>query len=218
MFLNAKNKGQIRNKEIYVLNMIYKMIESNCQEESNEKETRELTSIYYKIVNRNSFICKGLLERSYYFQNNNINQFNVLAPESSYTQVKKDLIYYWQQDSISDTIEDIAQLINTSFLSSKQNKTREAFEIGELVSYNQIGRICFVDSNSSSNNYEIKDSLGNVTTNQYDIHQLPNNQVLIVSKNIISFGDLFVKIKKLNNNTPVIVQGIFEEQFETQFE
>lgn len=197
MFLNAKNKGIIKNKELYLLNMIFKLVDLNCLIGDSEINKRKLNSLYYKILNKYSFLCKSDLDRSYYFKSKDINKtFEV--DENCEVAPKEDKIYYWQSEVIKDEISKIKLLINPTFLSTKQFDTYENFEIGKTISYNNIGRICFLDSNSNTLNYEIKDSLGNITTTQYDIEQLPNNQVLIVSKNIMSFGDIDIKIKKLN--------------------
>lgn len=219
MFLNARNKGVIKNKELYLLNLIAKLLKDDCFAESNNQDQSKLNSIYYKILNKYPFLCKTELERTYYFKSNNINPtFEV--NENCVTEPEiYNKIYYWQSEETKDNIEDIKLLINQSFLDAKQFDTYQNFETGKTITYNNIGRICFLDSNSSSLNYEIKDSLGNITTDQYDIQQLPNNQVLIVSKNIMSFGDLFIKIKKITNNNPTpITSGIFEDTFGIEFE
>lgn len=218
MFLNAKNKGIIKNKELYLLNMIFKLVDLNCLIGDSEINKKKLNSLYYKILNKYSFLCKSDLDRTYYFKSKNINKtFEV--DQSCEIITKEYKIYYWQSEVIKDEISQIKLLINPTFLSTKQFDTYQNFELGKTITYSDIGRICFLDSNSNTVNYEIKDILGNLITDQFDIENLPNNQTLIVSKNIMSFGDIKLKIKKITNNNPTpITSGIFEDTFGIEFE
>lgn len=59
LFLDAKNKGIIRNKELSLLNLIYKLLNSECLLDINFKKRRALIDLYYKILNKYSFLCKS---------------------------------------------------------------------------------------------------------------------------------------------------------------
>ena len=215
---NSKKTGKLNPFEVDYINLIYTLLH-NCDLKISNRNRKELVTLYNRITYTSKTIChKEIIEPVHYNIKNNFTQAEC-SDCSEIPAVKNKKIYYWQSEIITDSIEDIKLLINQAFLDTKQFDTYSNFETGKTITYNNIGRICFLDSNSNSLNYEIKDSLGNITTDQYDIEQLPNNQVLIVSKNIISFGDLFIKIKKITNNNPTpIVSGIFEDTFGIEFE
>lgn len=59
LLLDAKNKGIIRNKELSLLNLIFKLLKHNCYNDLNNKEQKKLLSLYYKILNKYSFLCKS---------------------------------------------------------------------------------------------------------------------------------------------------------------
>lgn len=194
---NSKKTGKLNPLEIDYINLIYTLLH-NCDLMISNRNRKELVTLYNRITYSSKTIChKEIIEPVHYNIKNNFVQAE--CSDCSEVPVVKDYkLYYWQSEIITNSIEDIKLLINQTFLDTKQFDNYTNFELGKLILYTNVGRICFLDSNSNTLNYEIKDSLGNIITNQYDIEQLPNNQVLIVSKNIISFGDLFIKIKKLN--------------------
>lgn len=85
MVENAKNKAVIRSREIYLLNLIYKLIKSNCSDELSE-DNKKLLNLYYKLFSRYNFLCRAILSRDYYLNNINTNQTyinsnNNTAPE-----------------------------------------------------------------------------------------------------------------------------------------
>lgn len=70
IFLDAKNKGIIRNKELSLLDIIYNILKTDCFEEIENNKKRALLSLYFRILNKYSFLCKSELSRSYYLYNN----------------------------------------------------------------------------------------------------------------------------------------------------
>jgi hypothetical protein len=58
LLLDAKNKGVINNKELSLLNLVYNLLKHNCYYDLNNKNRKKLESLYYKILNKYSFLCK----------------------------------------------------------------------------------------------------------------------------------------------------------------
>ena len=194
---SSKILGKLNPLEIDYINIIYTLLHS-CGLEISNKKRKELVTLYNRISYNSKNIChKKIIEPIHY----NKKEVSIQSECNDCNEVpvqNNSRIYYWQSEVITDNISQIKLLINPTFLSTKQFDTYQSFESGKTITYSNIGRICFLDSNSNTVNYEIKDNLGNIITDQFDIENLPNNQTLIVSKNIMSFGDIFIKIKKLN--------------------
>lgn len=191
----SKVYGKLNPLSIYYIDIIYNLI-YNCGLSVDEKQLSELITLYTKIIRNSDTICNSKIQCQKHINiNQNFTQSsnddcNTIPDQNSYK------IYYWQSEEIKDEISQIKLLINPTFLSTKQFDTYQNFELGKTINYSEIGRICFLDSNSNTINYEIKNELGNNITDQFDIENLPSNQTLIVSKNIMSFGDIKLKIKK----------------------
>jgi len=104
------------------------------------------------------------------------------------------IISYWQEDSITNTIEDIIPEINNRV---KLNTTYLDFSDGKTITYSNIGRICFLLNNETSINYSIYDELNNNVTSLFDIQYASSvSSVIIVSKSIYGYGDIKFKIIK----------------------
>lgn len=196
MFLNAQNKGIIKNKELSLLNLIFKLIKNKCFNDMNNKDEFALYSLYYKILNKYSFLCKSELIRNYNYKSNTNTTY---LPDDCYVAPTENVIYYWQEENLLTEIDNIEDtIIVDGFFENKLNDTYLNFEIGKLISYNNIGRICFAAMNSDILNYEIRDALNNIVTSAFDIVLVPTYHLtLIVSKNVYSHGDINLKIKKL---------------------
>lgn len=217
-YRNSKKLGKLNPLEIDYVNMIYTLLH-NCGLEISNKNRRDLVTLYNRITYSSKTICyKKIIEPIHY----NIKQISIQAEcnDCNEVPIKEGKIYYWQEESFETTYQDIVPLVNQEYLDSKCNDTYSNFENGKNINYTNVGRICFADNqNIEYANYEITDVLGNDMSNFFTLTTIPSQTcALIVSKNIYSFGEVFIKIKKTHNNTPIIVQGIFEEQFENQFE
>jgi hypothetical protein len=221
-YKRSKIYGELKPLEIYYIDIIYNLI-YNCGLEINSKNVKDLVSLYNKISHKSENICKDKILKPLH---SNIKETFTQSESTDCGQIpinNKYYIYYWQEENYLTTIQDIYSLTQPSFLLDKDFDTYKSFELGKTISYNNIGRICFIDNNSNTINYEIKDILGNIITNQFDIVNIPEyNYTLFVSKNIYSFGNIFIKIKRINNNVTIGDQEenfkIFETQFENQFE
>lgn len=86
LILDAKNKGIIRNKELSLLNITYKLLNNKCYYTLSESDKNKLLSLYYKLLNKYSFLCKSelTLNSNTYIKNNTnttfINTSQNIAP------------------------------------------------------------------------------------------------------------------------------------------
>lgn len=192
----SKKTGQIKSKDVYFLNMIYTLI-YKCNLELSGEELNCLIKLYKKVYYKSDYICKNNYEKVRHV--NLKNTFEQLeSSDCNQQESTNHKIYFWQQNSLTDRIEQVKLLITENFLNTKYYHSPEAFEQGRNLAYDSIGVICFLDDNSTTTNYEIKDQLGNVVTDAFRFYNsLAKKQTLIVSKNIYSFGEMFFKIKKL---------------------
>ena len=108
------------------------------------------------------------------------------------------IVYYWQLDNTSDDITEVLPLVNPTYLMTKPNLPFATFAEGQIVSYTDIGRIVFAIAPSQVENFTITDSLNNDITNDFDVHYDPIYSIAIfVSKNVMSYGGIYFKFKKV---------------------
>jgi hypothetical protein len=196
---NAATKGVIRVKELYLLNLVYKLIIHQCDQGEVTPLVMKLNSLYYKLLNKYSYLCKAKLEKFYELSNNLNPTFDAYTDPVA---VKEGDIYHWQENGPSMSLEEIKALITVSYYEAKEKDTYESFESGKTISYSNVGRIVFVDSASNTVSYEIKDVLGNEISSMFEIKNVqPEGYTTIISKNIYSFGDVYIKIKRSGSNT-----------------
>ena len=121
-----------------------------------------------------------------------------IDPAQAITDIESSsIVYYWQLDSLSDTILTENALINPAYLSSKPNSPLPEFEQGKIVSYSNIAKIAFAIMPTISQNFIIRDSLNNDITDQFDtIYDTITNRVLFVSKLPYSHSSIYFKFKK----------------------
>jgi hypothetical protein len=106
-------------------------------------------------------------------------------------------VYYYQLDSLSDTITTENALINSMYLSTKPSVPLSVFEEGKIVNYSNVAKIAFVIMPTASQNFVISDSLNNDVTDEFtSIYDTPTNRVLFVSKLPYSHSNIYFKFKK----------------------
>ena len=107
-------------------------------------------------------------------------------------------VYYWQLDNTSDTIAQVIPLLSPAYILAKSSLPFSVFEAGNIVSYANVGRICFGIMPTQVQNFLILDSLNNDVTDEFDIHyENSMSLALFVSKIPYSFGSIYYKFKKL---------------------
>jgi hypothetical protein len=182
--------------DIYLLDIVYNLLQEINLTLSDE-EKNKLLKIYNILLYNSKVIC-----------NNTYNEVSQMSKIDKFIQAEKTdcnnipsetilgIISYWQEDSITNTIEDIIPEINNRV---KLYTTYTEFSIGKTITYSNIGRICFLLNNETSVNYLIYDALNNNITSLFDIQYILDiNSVIIVSKSIYSYGDIKFKIIKNN--------------------
>lgn len=106
-------------------------------------------------------------------------------------------VYYWQLTNPLDDINDVFPLMNSTFLNDKPVAPFETFEDGEIVTYNQVGRIVFAIRETDLLNFTISDSLNNDVTDEFDTaYNATFKTVFFVSKVPYSFSNMYFKFKK----------------------
>lgn len=186
----------IITKEIYLLDIIYKLLDGCCVALSNSQR-RQLLDLYRKLYIKSEQICPSQLIEKY--QMTVVPKFIQAESTDCNTYPHADKIFYWQEENISTLLADIQPLVDdTNYLDDKSFDTFAVFEAGKEITYSNIGRICFLVMESTTLNYEIKDIYNNNITDAFNIVLIPAiNSTLIVSKNFYSHGNINFKIKKL---------------------
>lgn len=194
IYKKAKINGKLESKDIFVLNLIYKLLYIFEDTLTNE-EKQKLTILYSRLAFRSENICQPILYKKY---------LHTVRPTFTQAEVSDcieiptfDKIYYWQEEDYQSTIENIVSSINSSYLSDKSSDTYNNFNTDKEINYTNIGRIAFLLTGEYTNYWiydnedvDISDSFDSQIIN--DLHSK-----LFVSKNIISYGDIKFKIKKI---------------------
>lgn len=193
-YKKAKIGKSIIPNDIYLLDTVYNLLqESNLTLSDTEKD--KLLEIYNILLYKSKIIC-----------NNTYNEVSQMSKIDKFIQAEKtdcnnfpletilNVIYYWQEDSITNTIDDIIPEINDRV---KLQATYLDFSDGKTITYSNIGRLCFLLNNETSVNYSIYDELNNNVTSLFNLQYISViNSVIIVSKSIYSHGDINLKIIK----------------------
>ena len=148
-----------------------------------------------------------------------------LNPSNIVCQVEANTeVYYWQLNNTDQDITDVIPLITESYLTTLPKTPFADFEVGKIVSYTQIGRICFAISPTQVQNFTITDSLNNDITDAFDVnYNVELNLALFVSKAVYSYSSIYFKFKKTGitgcqqppNNTEA--EGTFNDTFNDTF-
>ena len=214
-YLHAKTYGKLNTSEIYILNTIYNILNNFTNLTASQKNS--LSLLYNHIYYNSSNICKtysinsNLINSKKSFIQNALIKARTIPSNSS-----SNIIYYWQEEDLNTTIEDIIPLTyNSSFFTSKSSDTYDNFEnIGKTINYSNVGRIGFYATESDNKSFIVTDILNNDVTNIFDIIYLSDsNATLFVSKNFYSNGNIFFKFKQTTE-----LNIIFDTQFNNIFQ
>lgn len=202
IYKQSKVTGILYSNDIYILDSIYKLL-SGCSTSITHMQRRSLMTLYNTILNTSKYTCKSII-------------LDQVTLKSKFTQAEYDdcnviansqKIYYWQE--LNTTVVKSTILTNVNEIGYIQTKTSDtigAFNKGKTISYTNIGLISFAITNTSAtDNYRIYDILNNDVTESFTRDYLTNKIVLFVSKNIYSYGELFIKITK--SITPLVIES-----------
>lgn len=193
-FINAKTKGVIRNKELYLLDTMYYLI-NTCDVLTDTQRT-DMIKLYYKLLNKfSNLLCKNTIKPSNYYTKSH----SYTHDENVFTTSTNDKIYYWQEDSVSRTNTNVVDdVTNTNYLSDKSNDSLLVFSTGKDIDYTSTGRICFaIQDVPLTDNYRIYDILDNDITHAFTKTIVTSkNVILFISNNIYAHGMINFEIRK----------------------
>lgn len=96
-------------------------------------------------------------------------------------------IYYWQETSLSTTLEDIVSLfqdnVNT-FFDGKPSGTEQQFSVGYDLNLTSLGKIAIGVKNATNSDWSIYDVLGNNVTAIFEMEYDSVNNVLFFYSNV----------------------------------
>lgn len=190
-----KIKAEFNFEDIYLNNIIFKLL-NNCCLNLNNEERVMLNKMYRDVYFGSDQICESNYIKPY--EVNPIVKFEQADSSDCNTYDPFPKIYFWQDDVLTNTITEIEPMcLENNFFIDKEFDSYENFELGRNINYSKIGKICFCAFNSMSLNFTIKNVLDVDITDQFRMSIIPQEKaVLIVSKNNMSHGEIKIKIKK----------------------
>lgn len=190
-YINGKLNGILNTSDIYLLNTIYNFL-IKFTDSLTADQINQLSLLYNSIFYNSKNICKTYDINSSLINNKKLFTQNALIKTNSLPSSR--FIEYWQEEVITNEIADIIPEISNRI---KQQDTYEHFTEGKIINYSNIGRICFLLNDETSINYSIIGELNSDVTALFNIQYISSlNAVLVVSQNIYSHGDIYIKIIK----------------------
>ena len=192
IYKKAQMVGKLESKEVYYLNIIYKLLNNS---ELTNSQNNQLITFYNKLSFYSDNICPPKIIKKY--QTTPKPKFEQAEITDCNTYSKNELIFYWQEiytlnnSQITDLVDD------TNYLTDKPSDTYENFEIGKDIKYSNVGKIIFLALESNTIDYIVKDNLNINVTHTFDITLIPHlNATLFISDNNYSHGTMNFKIIK----------------------
>ena len=192
IYKKAQMVGKLESKEVYYLNIIYKLLNNL---ELTNSQNNQLITFYNKLSFYSDNICPPKIIKKY--QTTPKPKFEQAEITDCNTYSKNELIFYWQEIYTLNNSQITNLVDDTNYLVDKPSDTYENFEIGKNINYTKIGKIVFLALESDTVNYIIKDVLNNDVTHTFNISLIPNlNATLFISDNNYSYGIMNFKIIK----------------------
>ncbi len=192
IYKKAQMVGKLESKEVYYLNIIYKLLNNS---ELTNSQNNQLITFYNKLSFYSDNICPPKVIKKYQttpkpkFEQAEITDCNTVTLNKS--------IFYWQEIYTLNNSQITDLVDNTNYLMDKPSDTYENFEIGKNIDYTKVGKIVFLALESDTLNYTIKDVLNNDVTHTFNISLIPQlNATLFISDNNYSHGIMNFKIIK----------------------
>jgi hypothetical protein len=166
---------------------------------------RIISYYYYAFYFKDKFVATTLSEKEYVATKYKFDTISKcirklgIDPSDAVTTFESlSRVYYWQLNSLTDTITQVLPTISPEFLETKLNTAYSIFEAGKIVPYSFTGRIVFVISNTGVTNFEITDSANNDITDEFNVqYNSTYSHILLVSKNVYGVMNVYFKFKKL---------------------
>jgi hypothetical protein len=109
-------------------------------------------------------------------------------------------VYYWQNESPSETLQDILLNLNQEFIDEIETKQLwSIFEQGYIVPLSEYGKLCFLVQYTNLDQFQIFDSLNNDVTDKFEQYYIESlNAMFFVSVVPYSYSNIYFRFKKLN--------------------
>jgi hypothetical protein len=192
IYKRAQMVGKLESKEVYYLNIIYKLLNNS---ELTNSQNNQLITFYNKLSFYSDNICPPKVIKKY--QTTPKPKFEQAEVTDCNTVISNKSILYWQEVYTLNNSQITNLVDDTNYLIDKLSDTYENFEIGKNIDYTKVGKIVFLALESDTVNYIIKDVLNNDVTHTFNISLIPQlNATLFISDNNYSHGIMNFKIIK----------------------
>ena len=192
IYKKAQMVGKLESKEVYYLNIIYKLLKNL---ELTNSQNNQLTTFYNKLSFYSGSICPPKVIKKY--QTTPKPKFEQAEVTDCNTVTSNKSILYWQEVYTLNNSQITELIDDTSYLTDKPSDTYENFEIGKNIDYTKVGKIVFLALESDTISYIIKDDLNINVTHTFNITLIPHlNATLFISDNNYSHGTMNFKIIK----------------------
>ena len=192
IYKKAQTVGKLESKEIYYLNIIYKLLNNL---ELTNSQNNQLITFYNKLSFYSDNICPPKIIKKY--QTTPKPKFEQAEVTDCNTVISNKSILYWQEVYTLNNSQITNLVDDTNYLIDKPSDTYENFEIGKNIDYTKVGKIVFLALESDTISYIIKDDLNINVTHTFDITLIPHlNATLFISDNNYSHGIMNFKIIK----------------------
>lgn len=192
IYKKAQMVGKLESKEVYYLNIIYKLLNNS---ELTNSQNNQLITFYNKLSFYSDNICPPKVIKKY--QTTPKPKFEQAEVTDCNTVPSNKSILYWQEIYTLNNSQITELIDDTSYLTDKPSDTYENFEIGKNIDYTKVGKIVFLALESDTISYIIKDDLNINVTHTFEITLIPHlNATLFISDNNYSHGTMNFKIIK----------------------
>lgn len=203
MFTNARNKGVIRNKELYLLDLVAMLVNYHNINEISDKQKRQLSVFYFQLLRKYSNLCNNLPKKQFVHISKILETFYVQdgadcdIDDTCYTYPSTDKIFYWQVPDYNDDNDYTEIIAEANYFDGKLFDSKVNFASGTDCTFTQIGRIfiAILDS-EAADNYRIFDSLNNDVTHMFvKLYSESIDTILFFSNSVYSHSIMNLKIK-----------------------
>ena len=192
IYKKAQMVGKLESKEVYYLNIIYKLLNNS---ELTNSQNNQLITFYNKLSFYSDNICPPKVIKKY--QTTPKPKFEQAEVTDCNTVISNKSILYWQEVYTLNNSQITNLVDDTNYLIDKPSDTYENFEIGKDIKYSNVGKIIFLALESNTIDYIVKDNLNINVTHTFDITLIPHlNATLFISDNNYSHGIMNFKIIK----------------------
>ena len=192
IYKKAQTVGKLESKEIYYLNIIYKLLNNL---ELTNSQNNQLITFYNKLSFYSDNICPPKIIKKY--QTTPKPKFEQAEVTDCNTVISNKSILYWQEVYTLNNSQITNLVDDTNYLIDKPSDTYENFEIGKNIDYTKVGKIVFLALESNTIDYIVKDNLNINVTHTFEITLIPHlNATLFISDNNYSHGTMNFKIIK----------------------